>query len=101
MHLQVHRIMEATPISTLLQKFVVDNHKEKDFDGQSAVNIFWDLLREEDRTLVEKVWYAQAKLYVKISNTGLKFELLQQRSTFMQQINQQLGVKVIKNIVFC
>ena len=94
-----HRIMAEVSISQLLEAFIKRNHREDAFKEHSAANLFLQLVPESQRALIQKVWCEKGKLFVKTNNASLRFELRNQRSSYLEQINQKLEKEVVKEIV--
>lgn len=94
------RIMEDTPVSSLIQQFLRNNHREDDFLAHTAVEIYQLLIPEELRPGISKVSCVNDKLYVETTNASLRFELMNMRSDHVAQINADLGKNVISDIVF-
>lgn len=92
--------MSDTPISEILQQFLADNHREDDFKAVSAAEMYMQFVPETCRKDVKKVWCDNGKLFVKTVNAGLRFELMNQRSTHIESLNKQLGKPIIQEIIF-
>ena len=94
------RHMAEIPISTLLHEFMQKNHREREYQEVTATEIFPQLLPEDLRAMIQRVSVKNGVLYVKSNCASLRFELMNQRSVFIQQINEKLGDAIIKEIVF-
>lgn len=94
-----HRYMADIPISSLLQQFLEKNHREKEFKEHAAADAFLPLIPEGQRSMIQKVWSENGKLFVKTNVSGMKFQLLTQRSILIEKVNQSVGDEVIKDIV--
>ena len=94
------RHMAEIPISTLLHEFMKKNHREREYQEMTATEIFPQLLPENFRTMIQRVSVKNGVMYVHSDCASLRFELMNQRSDFIQQINEKLGEAIIKDIVF-
>lgn len=94
-----HRYMADIPISSLLQQFLEKNHREKEFKEHAAADFFMQLIPEEQRSMIQKVWSENGKLFVKTTTAGMKFQLLTQRSSLLEKVNQSVGDEIVKDLV--
>ena len=94
------RHMAEIPISTLLHEFMKKNHRERQYQEVTATEIFPQLLPDNLRAMIQRVSVKDGVLYVKSNCASFRFELMNQRSVFIQQINEKLGAAIIKEIVF-
>lgn len=93
------RIMEATPFSEIFQQFLHKNKRQADYLERCAITVFKDLVSPKYHPYIKKISCTNGVLFVQISNAACKFDLMTQRTKLMQQINQQLGNSVIKDIL--
>jgi len=93
------RTMTDVPLSSLLEEFLKKNHKEAAFNEQAAVVRLPELLPENYRSHIQKVWVANGVLFVSCDNAALRFELTNRRSELLAQLNEGLEGDVIHEIV--
>ena len=93
------RIMTDVPLSSLLEEFLKKNHKEAAFNEQAAVTRFPELLPENYRSHIQKVWVVNGVLFVSCDNAALRFELTNRRSELLAQLNEGFVEAVIHEIV--
>lgn len=94
------RYMTEIPLSSLLHEFMKKNNHEREYQEVTAVELFKQLLPEKYRAMIQRVSVKNGILYVKSNSASLRFELMNQRSVFIQQINQKLGEAIIRDILF-
>ncbi len=94
------RYMAEIPLSTLLHEFMKENHHEREYQEVTAVEIFKQLLPDAYRTMIQRVSVKNGVLYVKSNCASLRFELMNQRSSYIKQLNQKLGESIIRDILF-
>jgi hypothetical protein len=92
--------MTEIPLSSLLHEFMKKNNHEREYQEVTAVELFKQLLPEKYRAMIQRVSVKNGILYVKSNSASLRFELMNQRSVFIQQINQKLGEAIIRDILF-
>ena len=92
--------MTEIPLSSLLHDFMKKNNHEREYQEVTAVELFKQLLPEQYRAMIQRVSVKNGILYVKSNSASLRFELMNQRSVFIQQINQKLGEAIIRDILF-
>jgi hypothetical protein len=92
--------MTEIPLSSLLHEFMKKNNHEREYQEVTAVELFKQLLPEQYRAMIQRVSVKNGILYVKSNSASLSFELMNQRSVFIQQINQKLGEAIIRDILF-
>ena len=93
------RYMAEVPISTLLQDFLAKNHRENDFKEHAAARFFIQLIPEDHRPMIQKVWCKNGKLFVKTDIASMKFQILTQKPTLLEKVNQSIGNEIIKELV--
>ncbi len=91
--------MTDVPLSSLLDDFLKENKMEAAFDEHTAAARFSELLSETMRPHIQKVWAERGQLFVKCDSAVVKFELLNRRSEWLQQLNAGFAETVIKEIV--
>lgn len=94
-----NRIMEATPFSEIFQQFLHNNNRQSDYLERCAITVFKEKLPPMFQPYIKKISCTNGVLFVQISNAACKFDLMTQRTKLMQQINQQLGKNVVKDIL--
>jgi len=86
-------------IGAFIQHFYEKNGKTSLFFEQRAVEIWEEAVGEFIAKQTVKISAAKGILYVTISNSALRFELLGNRTQIIAKINQELGCEAIKGII--
>lgn len=94
----IERNMEDAPFSVILKQFLNQVHREDEFQEHAAKNVLLELIPENQRILVKKVWCDKGRLFVKTDNASFRFELLNQRSSLVNLVNQKVGKEVVREI---
>lgn len=94
------RNSKATPLADAIEQFL-EAYKLKQKFKESYVPAYWEeLMGPSIAKRTEKVFVKDSTLFLKISSSPLRKELLLAKTKLMELINKEAGEQVIKDVVF-
>ena len=87
-------------IGELLPNSLRDFGVEKKLDETRAIQAWNALFGDTMKKYVNKIYVKNAVLYLEITSSLLKLNLLFQKDLFVAKINQSVGSSVLKDIYF-
>jgi hypothetical protein len=87
-------------IGNLLQDFFADNPAMADKMAETRLMNYWNEMSPAVSRYTENVFVKNKTLYVKLTSSVLKNELMMYRAQLVSDLNEKAGRNVIKDIVF-
>lgn len=87
-------------IGNLLQDFFADNPAMADKMAETRLMNYWNEMSPAVSRYTENVFVKNKILYVKLTSSVLKNELMMYRAQLVSDLNEKAGRNVIKDIVF-
>lgn len=90
----------AAPISDMLSEFLNHNPKIKvSLAEHRAISAWRELLGEGVAEYTKNLFFRRNILYVQLSSSVLRAELIMNKKNLIERINEQAGMDVVKDIV--
>lgn len=90
----------AQPLSDVLSDFFDSNTPLKmKFAEHRAVKGWYELLGEGVAAYTRNAYFSRGVLYVQLSSSVLRAELLMNKQGLIEKINQHAGMNVVRDIV--
>jgi deoxyribodipyrimidine photolyase-like uncharacterized protein len=86
-------------INHIIKDLIEKYHLTKDFMEYQSMQLFREKIGEEGVQNIEYIKISQKILIVKFKSPSIKNDLTYQRNKILDEINSDLGQKVINNIV--
>lgn len=87
-------------LKDLLQQFIDKSGRQRLYDERRVLSLWAEVV---DSVVAQNTQCKDIKngvLTVKVTNAALRFELLARKSEIIRQLNDHLGVEVIKDVIF-
>ena len=87
-------------LKDLLQQFIDKSGRQRLYDERRVLSLWAEVV---DPVVVQNTQCKDIKngvLTVKVTNAALRFELLARKSEIIHQLNDRLGVEVVKDVIF-
>ncbi len=69
--------------------------------GEATIVSAWqDVSGQQIAQITEKVWVEKKRLFVKVNSAPWRYELHLQRREWCNRLNEQLGKRMIEEIIF-
>jgi len=92
--------MNEHSMNDLIHNFLSKNQKEKLFNENKIVELWYKSMGNFIVQNTKSVKIKNGVLYVQIVNASLKFELMGRRTDIIKKLNEELGIEVVKDILF-
>lgn len=94
------RKKDSSPISDMLSDFLENNPKLKvSLAEHRAISAWKDLLGEGVSQYTKNVYFRRNILFVQLTSSVLRAELLMNKENLIQRLNEQAGMDVVKDII--
>lgn len=91
---------DAQSISDMLSEFLNGNPKLKvSLAEHRAISAWRELLGEGVSQYTKKIFFKRNILYVQLTSSVLRAELLMNKQNLIKRINEQAGMEVVKDIM--
>ncbi|MCG6190975.1 DUF721 domain-containing protein [Maribellus maritimus] len=87
-------------LSEVLQEYIREMRMERKLKEVDALHYWEELLGKTISNYTTNIYIARKVLYVKISSSVVKNELLMMREEIRQKINEKAGEEIVQKIVF-
>ena len=87
-------------LKDLLQQFIDKSGRQRLYDERRVLSLWAEVV---DPVVVQNTQCKDIKngvLTVKVTNAALRFELLARKSEIIRQLNERLGIEVVKDVIF-
>ena len=87
-------------LKDLLQQFIDKSGRQRLYDERRVLSLWVEVV---DPVVAQNTQYKDINngvLTVKVTNAALRFELLARKSEIIRQLNDRLGVEVVKDVIF-
>lgn len=79
---------------------LLNNYKIKNkYDEAHIIQVWGDLMGKEVASRTEEVYIKNQTIFIKVSSPPLRNELLMQKTSILDRVNQNLGEEKLKEIV--
>jgi len=93
-------VMNEHSMNDLIHNFLSKNKKETLFNEQKIVELWYKSMGNFIVSNTKSVKIKNGVLYVQIMNASLKFELMGRRTDIIKKLNEEMGIEVVKDILF-
>ncbi|ULB35506.1 MULTISPECIES: DUF721 domain-containing protein [Proteiniphilum] len=91
----------AQPIANILSEFFDENPGLKTSVAEHrAVSAWRELLGEGVSHYTKNVYFRRNVLHVQLTSSVLRAELILNKQTLMDKLNEHVGMEIVKDIVF-
>lgn len=94
------RRSNTQPLSEVLREFINKNRIERKLKEVDAVQSWENLLGKTIARYTRNIFISNKTLYVEISSSVVKNELVMMREEIRRKINEQAGEELVSRIVF-
>jgi len=91
---------ESNSLNDLLKTFVQENSLEKGMDKIDVRNAWMNLMGKGVNTYTTQIELKRDTLYVYLSSSVLRQELVFGKDKIIRMINEELGKDIVKAIIF-
>ena len=92
--------MNEHSMNDLIHNFLSKNQKETLFNETKVVELWYKSMGNFIVRNTKSVKIKNGVLYVQIMNASLKFELMGRRTDIIKKLNDEIGLAVVKDILF-
>jgi hypothetical protein len=92
--------MNEHSMNDLIHNFLSKNQKETLFKETKVVELWYNSMGNFIVQNTKSVKIKSGVLYVQIVNASLKFELMGRRTDIIKKLNEEIGIEVVKDILF-
>jgi len=92
--------MNEHSMNDLIHNFLSKNQKETLFNETKVVELWYQSMGNFIVQNTKSVKIKSGVLYVQIVNASLKFELMGRRTDIIKKLNEEIGLEVVKDILF-
>jgi predicted nucleic acid-binding Zn ribbon protein len=94
------RKSNAQPLGEVLREYLREMKMERKLKEVDVVQSWENLLGKTIAHYTRNIWLSKKILYVEISSSVVKNELVMMREEIRQRLNQQAGEEMVEKIVF-
>ena len=87
-------------LKDLLQQFIDKSGKQRIYDERRVLSLWAEIVEPVVAQNTQCKDIRNGVLTVKVTNAALRFELLTRKSEIIRQLNDRLGVDVVKDVIF-
>ncbi len=91
---------DALKLSELLPQVLAEQHLDRRLDETQAALLWREIFGESVARYTTKVYVRAEVLYVTLSSAVLRNELLCCKEALLMRLNEKMGRRVIKDIIF-
>ena len=87
-------------LKDLLQHFIDKSGRQRLYDERRVLSLWVEVVDPVVAQNTQCKDIQNGVLTVKVTNAALRFELLARKSEIIKQLNDRLGVEVVKDVIF-
>ncbi|MBO4654484.1 MAG: DUF721 domain-containing protein [Bacteroidales bacterium] len=87
-------------LKDLLQQFINKSGRQRLYDERRVLSLWDEVVDPVVAQNTQCKDIQKGVLTVKVTNAALRFELLARKSEIIKQLNENLGVEVVKDVIF-
>ena len=87
-------------LKDLLQQFINKSGRQRLYDERRVLSLWTEVVEPVVAQNTQCKDIQNGVLKVKVTNAALRFDLLARKSEIIHQLNDRLGVEVVKDIIF-
>ena len=91
---------KAQPLGDVLKEVIDRLGIRQEIDAAQAIEAWATIAGPQINGVTDTVWVRGGKLFVQVSSATWRQELHLQRRTWLNRLNDQLGSRIVQEIVF-
>lgn len=94
------RRKDVEPVGNMIRRYLRQQSLESPLNEQRLISSWHELLGPAMARYTENLYIRNQVLYVHFTSSVLRQELMMERKTLVQKLNERVGTMVITDIVF-
>jgi len=94
------RLSEEQPLSAILKRFIKVNHLEKGISQVQIEEAWKNMMGPAVSKYTHKIQLQQTTLYIQLTSSVLTQELSYGKTKIIDNLNEELGRKIVDKLVF-
>ena len=91
---------DVNPLGDVIRKMLGEYHIDKKFEQSDLISSWPEIVGNLIASKTTKLFIKDKTLFVELSSSALKQELIMSKSVIMEKIEEHMGQKVVNSIAF-